>query len=118
MSILHCPDGYADAVTEWGRDNEKADLLTVYSLDYLTKSQYDPLKVADGIKITQADELKLRNFELWVTVRIPIKGFSPSESEAMRLDALFKDLLAKLKGLTLSPIIVTLICGYTALIKY
>lgn len=58
-----------------GRDNEKADLLTVYSLDYLTKSQYEPLKEADGIKITQADDLKLRNFELWVTVRIPIKGF-------------------------------------------
>ncbi|MDT1877586.1 conjugal transfer protein TraC, partial [Acinetobacter baumannii] len=55
--------------------------------------------------VYKRQELKLRNFELWVTVRIPIKGFSPSESEAMRLDALFKDLLAKLKGLTLSPII-------------
>ncbi|MBK2390831.1 AAA family ATPase [Klebsiella pneumoniae] len=88
-----------------GRDNEKADLLTVYSLDYLTKSQYEPLKEADGIKITQADDLKLRNFELWVTVRIPIKGFSPNESESMRLDGLFKDLLSKLEGLTLSPIV-------------
>ena len=63
------------------------------------------MKEADGIKITQADDLKLRNFELWVTVRIPIKGFSPNESESMRLDGLFKDLLSKLEGLTLSPIV-------------
>lgn len=91
MSTYHCPVGYVAEVTGWEvRDNEKADLLTVYSLDYLTKSQYEPLKEADGIKITQADDLKLRNFELWVTVRIPIKGFSPNESESMRLDGLLK----------------------------
>ncbi|EFE7907119.1 MULTISPECIES: TraC family protein [Enterobacterales] len=112
MSLVALPD-INTSLSRWlrrrgnrmgGRDNEKADLLTVYSLDYLSKSQYDPLKVADGVKITHADDLKLRNFELWITVRIPINSFVPNESESIRLDAIYKDLLAKLKGLSLSPV--------------
>ncbi|MGV7963684.1 TraC family protein [Photorhabdus tasmaniensis] len=79
-----------------GNDKLKADLLTAYQLDYYDRSMHQPLK-------PDHDKLMLRDFQVWISLSIPIKSALPTALEQLRIDALYSDLLSKLTTIGLPP---------------
>lgn len=72
-----------------GNDKLKADLLNGYQLDYYDRSMHKPLK-------PDHDNLMLRDFQVWISLSIPLQSALPTELEHSRIDSLYSELVSKL----------------------
>ena len=79
-----------------GNDKLKADLLNGYQLDYYDRSMHKPLK-------PDHDNLMLRDFQVWISLSIPLQSALPTELEHSRIDSLYSELVSKLITIGLHP---------------
>ena len=77
-------------------DKEKSDLLNAYQLEYFDRSTREPLK-------PDYDQLKLRDFQVWISFTIPLAGAFPTDTEERNIDVLYSELKSKLVTMGLTP---------------